>query len=151
MVAPKPVHRLELVLEAHYHGDTALCAFGPGRRFLLVYREALAPGGAERLAELFGENAIPLSVEDAQRYAANSFCLNTGSESFLVMPAGLSSRLLAQVRERGVTPVEVDVSEFLKKGGGSVKCMIGDLGVVLSDDDPRQPVAGSRRSEETFE
>jgi hypothetical protein len=25
--------------------------------------------------------------------------------------------------------VTSDVSEFLKKGGGSVKCMIGDLGV----------------------
>jgi N-dimethylarginine dimethylaminohydrolase len=44
------------------------------------------------------------------------------------MPNGLSDRLLAQVRERGVEPVCVDVSEFLKKGGGSVKCMIGDLG-----------------------
>jgi hypothetical protein len=32
------------------------------------------------------------------------------------------------VRDRGVTPITVDVSEFLKKGGGSVKCMIGDLG-----------------------
>jgi hypothetical protein len=29
-----------------------------------------------------------------------------------------------------VTPITIDVSEFLKKGGGSVKCMIGDLGVV---------------------
>jgi len=38
--------------------------------------------------------------------------------------------LLAQLRERGVTPVTIDVSEFLKKGGGSVKCMIGDLGPV---------------------
>ena len=46
------------------------------------------------------------------------------------MPAGVSDRLLAQVRERGVTPLTVDVSEFLKKGGGSVKCMIGDLGAL---------------------
>jgi N-dimethylarginine dimethylaminohydrolase len=40
----------------------------------------------------------------------------------------VSERLLDEVKERGVTPVVVDVSEFLKKGGGSVKCMIGDLG-----------------------
>ena len=52
------------------------------------------------------------------------------------MPDGVSERLLAQVRERGVTPIPVDVSEFLKKGGGSVKCMIGDLGVVGNP--PRQ-------------
>jgi len=38
--------------------------------------------------------------------------------------------LSAEIRERDVTPLPVDVSEFLKKGGGSVKCMIGDLGVV---------------------
>jgi N-dimethylarginine dimethylaminohydrolase len=46
------------------------------------------------------------------------------------MPGGVSERLQAEVRERGVNPVVVDVSEFLKKGGGSVKCMIGDLGPV---------------------
>ena len=35
--------RVELVLEAHYHGDTALCAFGPDREHLLAYRDAIAP------------------------------------------------------------------------------------------------------------
>ena len=51
-------------------------------------------------------------------------------ESLLAMPAGISERLRAQIRERGTRPITVDVSEFLKKGGGSVKCMIGDLGPV---------------------
>jgi len=46
------------------------------------------------------------------------------------MPEGVSENLLAQIRERDVTPVTVNVSEFLKKGGGSVKCMIGDLGLL---------------------
>ena len=71
-----------------------------------------------------------IELSDAARYAANSFSLVQGREARLLMPAGASDRLLAQVRERGVTPVTVDVSEFLKKGGGSVKCMIGDLGLV---------------------
>ncbi len=44
------------------------------------------------------------------------------------MPDGVSEALQAQVRERGVEPVLVNVSEFLRKGGGAVKCMIGDLG-----------------------
>ena len=44
VVAPKPVLRVELVLEDHYHGDTALCAFGPGREHLLVYRDAIGGG-----------------------------------------------------------------------------------------------------------
>jgi hypothetical protein len=46
------------------------------------------------------------------------------------MPGGVSDALAGIVRERGGTPLTVDVSEFLKKGGGSVKCMIGDLGPV---------------------
>jgi len=130
IVAPRPVHRFELVLEAHYHGDTALCAFGPQREHLLAYREALAPGDWPRLCEVFGDAVIPLDRADAEHYAANSFPLTHDGESYLVMPGGVSERLLGQVRERGVTPLTVDVSEFLKKGGGSVKCMIGDLGVA---------------------
>jgi N-dimethylarginine dimethylaminohydrolase len=134
LVAPTEVLRIELVLEAHYHGDTALCAFGPRRELLLVYRAALAQGGWEKLAERFGaQNLIEIPEADAGRYAANSFTYTRGSESYLVMPGGISDALLAQVRERGVTPIVVDVSEFLKKGGGSVKCMIGDLGPVASE------------------
>ncbi|HBZ69874.1 MAG TPA: hypothetical protein DEP35_09120 [Deltaproteobacteria bacterium] len=130
IVSPRRVIRVELVLEAHYHGDTALCAFGLGRRHLLAYPRALEPRSWERVREAFGENVLELCDNDAVHYAANSFTLSRDGESWLVMPAGVSDRLLAQVRERGVTPVVVNVSEFLKKGGGSVKCMIGDLGPV---------------------
>ena len=130
LVTPRPVLRIELVQEAHYHGDTALCAFGPGRRHLLAWRPALAPGAWERLAAAFPGALLALSDADAARYAANSFTLTQTGASHLVMPGGVSERLQAEVRERGVNPVVVDVSEFLKKGGGSVKCMIGDLGPV---------------------
>jgi N-dimethylarginine dimethylaminohydrolase len=133
----REILRIELGLEAHYHGDTALCAFGPARRFLLAYRAALEPDAMGRLRERFRENLLEIQDEDAARYAANSFTYAPpgGSESFLVMPAGLSEHLLAAIRDRGVTPLEVDVSEFLKKGGGSVKCMIGDLGPIAGSDD----------------
>lgn len=130
IVKPRPVLRIELVQEAHYHGDTALCAFGPGRELLLVWRPALAPGAWERLESAFPGALLPLSDADAACYAANSFTLTQDGASHLVMPSGVSGRLQSQVRECGVNPVVVDVSEFLKKGGGSVKCMIGDLGPV---------------------
>jgi N-dimethylarginine dimethylaminohydrolase len=136
LIAPRPVLRIELVLEAHYHGDTALCAFGPRREHLIAWRPAIAPESWERLRETFGDHLIELADEDAARYAANAFTYtpsgqhSTARESFLFLPGGVSDRLQAQVRERGTTPVTVDVSEFLKKGGGSVKCMIGDLGPV---------------------
>jgi len=134
IVSPQLVVRLELVLEAHYHGDTALCAFGADRQYVLAYPRALERHSWERVRKTFGERVLELSEQDAVRYAANSFTLTRKGESWLVMPAGVSDRLLAQVRERGVTPVVVDVSEFLKKGGGSVKCMIGDLGPVSEED-----------------
>ncbi|MGH0037832.1 MAG: dimethylarginine dimethylaminohydrolase family protein [Myxococcota bacterium] len=135
-VAPRPVVRIQLTLEAHYHGDTALCAFGPGRRYLLAYREALEPGAWEKLEARLGDRMIELSEPDAKRYAANSFTYTRpdAGESFLFMPGGVSGALQDEVRSRGVEPVVVDVSEFLKKGGGSVKCMIGDLGPVRGGD-----------------
>jgi N-dimethylarginine dimethylaminohydrolase len=132
VVAPKPVLKIALTLEAHYHGDTALCAFGPGRQHLLAYRAAIDPADWTKLEDRFGDTIIELGEADAQRYAANSFTYTSsnGADSVLVMPGGISERLLDQIRERGVRPVTVGVSEFLKKGGGSVKCMIGDLGLV---------------------
>jgi N-dimethylarginine dimethylaminohydrolase len=138
MVAPTPILRVGLALEAHYHGDTALCAFGPGRKYLLAYRRAIERKDWKPLENRFGENLIELSEPDANRYAANSFTLCEGSgaegdggrQPILVMPDGVSTTLLGQIQERGVHPLTVDVSEFLKKGGGSVKCMIGDLGCV---------------------
>lgn len=129
-VAPREVVVVALTLEAHYHGDTALCAFGPGRQFLLADRRAIADDDFATLQRRFGDRLIELSQADGERYAANSFTYTSDRASVLVMPGGVSNELLRQVTDRGVEPVVVDVSEFLKKGGGSVKCMIGDLGVV---------------------
>lgn len=119
---------LELCLEAHYHGDTVLCSFGPEREFLLAYMDGLATPSRERLRAEFGGNLIELAQSDAELYAANSFQVDCAGKLYLVMPSGVSDALLARVRERGAEPILVDVSEFLAKGGGSVKCMILDLG-----------------------
>jgi N-dimethylarginine dimethylaminohydrolase len=124
---------VELVDEAFYHGDTVLCAFGRGRTFLLAYLDGLAAPAVGRLTAWFGDHLVPLGREDAELYAANAFSLAHDGGAFLFMPAGVSSRLQVQVRERGVEPVLVDVSEFLRKGGGAVKCMIGDLGPWIDE------------------
>jgi N-dimethylarginine dimethylaminohydrolase len=131
-IGDRPIVRIPLTLEAHYHGDTVLCAFGPGREHLLAYCEGVETQAWHALEDRFGDHLIPLDIEDAQRYAANSFTYSTDTDSVLIMPEGISQRLEDQIRERGVTPVTVDVSEFLAKGGGSVKCMIGDLGISTS-------------------
>ena len=45
--------------EAYYHGDTALCAFGPSRQFLLAYLDGLMPPAAEQLRAVFKDSLIP--------------------------------------------------------------------------------------------
>ena len=121
---------LRLVDERYYHGDTCLCSFGPERRFLLAYLSALAPESADLLRKQFRERLIQLPADDAETYAANSFHLELNGESILVMPKGISTCLEESVRSRDARVIKVDVSEFKKKGGGSVKCMVADLGEI---------------------
>ncbi|MGH9388005.1 MAG: arginine deiminase-related protein, partial [Vicinamibacteria bacterium] len=130
---------LELGREAYYHGDTVLASFGEGRRHLLAYVAGFTPESCERLTRTFGESLVPLSAEDASIYAANSFQVESAGDRLLLMPEGVSERLRNEVSERGVVPVTIDVSEFMKKGGGSIKCMIGDLGRIRRIDEDDNP------------
>lgn len=125
-----PVLRLTLVDERYYHGDTCVCSFGKNRTHLLAWLAALAPESATLLRDRYGGNLIALERADAEIYAANSFAFERSHDAFLVMPAGASETLTRAIRDRGVTILSIDVSEFLRKGGGSVKCMIGDLGFL---------------------
>ncbi len=149
IVNDRPILTLELCLEAHYHGDTVLCSFGPRREFLLAYMEGLTAPSRERLRLEFRGNLIELVESDAALYAANSFQVDFEGKLYLFMPQGVSGALLAQVRERGIEPALVDVSEFLAKGGGSVKCMILDLGP--SNEQPDEPGAVESRAERSYE
>jgi len=128
IAADREILMLELILEAHYHGDTVLCSFGAQREFLLVYMAGLSAPSRGRLRDAFGQRLVELSAEDAAIYAANSFQIEHQGRLFLFLPEGVSEQLQRDVRERGVEPVTVNVSEFLAKGGGSIKCMILDLG-----------------------
>jgi len=127
---PAQVVRVRLRDERYYHGDTCLCSFGPERRQLLAFEQVLDPAAVQGLRARFGDRWISLDERDAAIYAANSFGLDCDGQSILVMPHGISDRLRAQIEATGVSVITIDVSEFLKKGGGSVKCMIGDLGVL---------------------
>jgi hypothetical protein len=111
--------------------------------------EGLSPLSRERLGFEFRETLIELAESDAALYAANAFQVDYEGRLYLFMPQGISGALLNRVRDRGVEPVLVDVSEFLLKGGGSVKCMILDLGP--SDEQPDDPVAVEFRAERAYE
>ena len=128
IAASRPILPLELSDEAYYHGDTVLCSFGPRREYLLAYMDGLTQESRLRLRGAFGPDLIELDSVDAARYAANSFQIISEGRCGLILPSGLSLGTLAQIRDHGVEPISVDVSEFLAKGGGSIKCMILDLG-----------------------
>ena len=150
IVGRHPVIEVELILEAHYHGDTVLCSFGPQREFLMAYLEGIAPAARERLRTEFGANLVALSEPDAAIYAANSFQIDaTDGRLKLFMPEGVSETLMGEIRARGVEPVLVNVSEFLAKGGGSIKCMILDLGP--SHEQPKNAAATQFRAERSYQ
>lgn len=132
IVGNREVIPLELVHEAHYHGDTVLAPFGPHQQFLLTYLAGLSVESQSRLRGRFGDRLILLGEEDGRRFAANSFQFETryyGERIFLLlMPDGMSQELYQRVRSFGVVPCPADLSEFLEKGGGAVKCMLLNLG-----------------------
>jgi len=140
---------LELCQEAHYHGDTVICSFGPKREFLLAYMEGLTPPSRELLRREFGRNLIALSREDASIYAANSFQTDYEGRFYLFMPEGISDKLLGEIRTRSILPVLINVSEFLAKGGGSIKCMILDLGPTTEQ--PTDPTAVKFRRTRSYQ
>lgn len=127
-IPPERILHLELADERFYHGDTVFCSFGHHREHLLVYPAGVT---AESLAQLENKEGILwLSEQDARAFAANSFQVVQDKHCILFMPAGISSDLRRQIEAKGVEVVLIDVSEFLEKGGGSVKCMVGDLGML---------------------
>ncbi|MGH8013064.1 MAG: dimethylarginine dimethylaminohydrolase family protein [Candidatus Binataceae bacterium] len=149
VVAERPILELELCLEAHYHGDTVLCSFGSEREFLLAYLDGLTASSRDILRHEFGNNLLPLSAHDAALYAANSFQTDFDNKLYMFMPEGVSDELLRQVRDHGVEPVLINVSEFLAKGGGSIKCMILDLG--YSAEQPSSTSAIQFRDERSYQ
>lgn len=132
IVHPHEVVPLELSDPDYYHGDTVLCSFGLHREFLLAYLGGFTSVSQTTLRYRFGSRLILLSEEDARHFAANSFqvrCSPFGETVCVLMtPDGLSQALYAEIRGRGIIPCPVDVSEFLEKGGGAVKCLLLDLG-----------------------
>ncbi len=128
IVPSREILALELCDERYYHGDTCLCSFGPRREFLMAYMPALTGPSRETLNRVAADKLIEMGEADAAVYAANSFAATIRGAPHLFMPEQASGELKRRITDLGVTLVEISVSEFLKKGGGSVKCMVFDLG-----------------------
>jgi len=145
----KKVLPVTLIRETHFSGNTCLCPFGKNREFLMAYLPALSESSRARLKEQFGERLLGLSEPDGEGFAANAFQVDV-DEPVLLLPHTVSEALQAQVRERGVRPVLVDVSEFFQKAGGAVASLIGDLGPLPTDDAELSPGAVEFRRENSY-
>jgi N-dimethylarginine dimethylaminohydrolase len=111
-----PVVSLRLVDPRFYHLDTALCVLDADTA--MYYPAAFDDAGRAAIAGRFAE-LIEAKDEDAEVLGLNA--VSDGRHVVLpVQAAGLA----AQLRAHGFEPVEVDMSELLKAGGGPKCCTL---------------------------
>lgn len=110
----RDVYGLELITEKYYHLDTAF--FPINETLIAIYPEAFSKESLSFIRNLDAE-ILELNSNDAQSFALNSVSL--GNDLIIHKSAQNFIRLM---REKGFTVHEVDISEFIKFGGG-LKCL----------------------------
>jgi|SRR5579862_216059 len=111
-----PVISLRLVDPRFYHLDTALCVLDADTA--MYYPAAFDDAGRAAIAGQFAE-LIEAKDEDAEVLGLNA--VSDGRHVVLPVQA---RKLAAQLRERGFSPIGVDLSELLKGGGGPKCCTL---------------------------
>ena len=117
---------VELVDERFYHVDIVFCPLDAGSA---LFAPAKVDADSARLVRQLVPDPILLTDEEAEAFSANAVVVGRT----VVMPA-CSPRLDAELRARSFIPVVVDVSEFLKAGGGP-RCLTLALDVTLARQD----------------
>jgi N-dimethylarginine dimethylaminohydrolase len=112
----RPVISLRLVDPRFYHLDTALCVLDHDTA--AYYPAAFDDASQAALAGHFGE-LIEAKDEDAEVLG-----LNAVSDGLHVVLPEQASGLAAQLAGKGFEPAGVDMSEFLKSGGGPKCCTL---------------------------
>jgi N-dimethylarginine dimethylaminohydrolase len=111
-----PVLSLRLVDPRYYHLDTALCVLDADTA--AYYPAAFDDAGNAVLTSHFAE-LIEAKDEDAEVLGLNAI-----SDGRHVVLPEQATGLAAQLAGRGFEPVGVDLSEFLKSGGGPKCCTL---------------------------
>ena len=111
-----PVIGLTLVDPRFYHLDTALVVLDS--QTAAYYPAAFDDASRAALASHFAE-LIEAKDEDAEVLGLNAI-----SDGANVVLPGQAQGLAAQLAAAGFTPVPVDLSEFLKSGGGPKCCTL---------------------------
>lgn len=105
---------VELTDDYHYHLDTCFCPIAPDA--VIYYPGAFDEYGLNALRAHIPE-LIPVEQEEARRFACNAVVVGRTVVTNTGCP-----KLHRALGERGYTPVETPLDEFVK-AGGSAKCL----------------------------
>lgn len=112
----RPVVGLELVDPRFYHLDTALAVLADDE--IMYFPEAFSAHSRRLLQELYPD-AVTATEEDALVFGLNA--VSDGRHVVLSAQAvGLAARLAA----RDYVPIDIELSELLKSGGGAKCCTL---------------------------
>lgn len=105
---------LELIDPKFYHLDTALF---PISRDLIAWWPPAFSEDSQNKIENLGAELIKVNYEEANKFVCNS----VSARGVIIMPKGCPI-FKEEVSKRGYKIIELDVSEFMKAGGG-IKCL----------------------------
>lgn len=105
---------LELVNEYYYHLDTCFCPLAPGEA--IYFPGAFDEYGRKALAQHV-PTLIEVAENEARRFACNAVVVGKTVTTNTGCP-----QLHAELAQRGYTPRETPLDEFVK-AGGSAKCL----------------------------
>lgn len=109
---------LELINPRFYHLDTCLCPINEATAF--YYPQAFSQKSQEVLKKLV-KNLVPFTDKEANNFAANSLV----TDHHVVMQKG-NKKFASILTDLGYETIEIDVSEFMKSGGG-IHCLVQTL------------------------
>lgn len=115
----KEVIRLDLIDERFYHLDTCLMVLNDDVVF--YYPEALSTQAVSSLRSII-PTLVEIDKEEVTNFAANSVVF--GSTVFIQKG---NKEMARQIEQFGYKVIDIDISEFMKAGGGA-HCLTGDLG-----------------------
>lgn len=113
------IHELELVDPRWYHLDTCFCPLDNG--YYLATQAAFSAESWAYLAATIGDKLIPVSTEDALRFACNAISIG----DTVIIPQ-CSEELQVALSVVGCRVITVNMSEFIKSGGAA-KCLVLEL------------------------
>lgn len=110
LIVDAPVAKLRLAHQRFYHLDTCFCVLDHDS--VLLYAPAFDKQGLDLIRHYF-KNVVEVSDQDANNFICNSVVIG---RKVLIQKG--SDSAAKQLQNLGFETIEIDVSEFMKSGGG---------------------------------